>query len=199
MERAEKLQVTRDDFLGSLNNDIKPVCARCKTLQVVLDCRIRCWGKALLNISTFVIQAFGTNQEDYSSYIMNGIIKWGDPVTHVLDDGELLVQQTKNSDRTPLVTVLLEGKNQSSQHTRSSGHTNVAENITANICQSDYTSSSSATSMSCLLQTESVWISQVLEIVVVQSRKIDYTLKLEMYFLNKLTNFKKLLTWKARF
>uniref|UniRef100_A0A671WT74 Vesicle-fusing ATPase n=1 Tax=Sparus aurata TaxID=8175 RepID=A0A671WT74_SPAAU len=77
MERAEKLQVTRDDFMGSLNNDIKP--------------------------------AFGTNQEDYASYIMNGIIKWGDPVTHVLDDGELLVQQTKNSDRTPLVAVLLEG------------------------------------------------------------------------------------------
>lgn len=41
---------------------------------------------------------------------MNGIIKWGDPVTHVMDDGELLVQQTKNSDRTPLVAVLLEGK-----------------------------------------------------------------------------------------
>ncbi|XP_017161755.1 vesicle-fusing ATPase isoform X2 [Poecilia reticulata] len=77
MERAEKLQVTRADFMGSLNNDIKP--------------------------------AFGTNQEDYSSFIMNGIIKWGDPVTHVLDDGELLVQQTKNSDRTPLVAVLLEG------------------------------------------------------------------------------------------
>lgn len=55
-------------------------------------------------------QAFGTNQEDYSSFIMNGIIKWGDPVTHVLDDGELLVQQTKNSDRTPLVAVLLEGE-----------------------------------------------------------------------------------------
>uniref|UniRef100_A0A8D0CNB5 Vesicle-fusing ATPase n=1 Tax=Scleropages formosus TaxID=113540 RepID=A0A8D0CNB5_SCLFO len=77
MEKAEKLQVHRADFLGSLNNDIKP--------------------------------AFGTNQEDYSSYIMNGIIKWGDPVTRVLDDGELLVQQTKNSDRTPLVSVLLEG------------------------------------------------------------------------------------------
>lgn len=26
MERAEKLQVTRADFMGSLNNDIKPVC-----------------------------------------------------------------------------------------------------------------------------------------------------------------------------
>ncbi|RVE59905.1 hypothetical protein OJAV_G00193500 [Oryzias javanicus] len=53
--------------------------------------------------------AFGTNQEDYASYIMNGIVRWGDPVSAVLEDGELLVQQTKNSDRTPLVSVLLEG------------------------------------------------------------------------------------------
>uniref|UniRef100_A0A384CAE8 Vesicle-fusing ATPase n=1 Tax=Ursus maritimus TaxID=29073 RepID=A0A384CAE8_URSMA len=72
MEKAESLQVTRGDFLASLENDIKP--------------------------------AFGTNQEDYASYIMNGIIKWGDPVTRVLEDGELLVQL-----RTPLVSVLLEG------------------------------------------------------------------------------------------
>uniref|UniRef100_A0A8C9KZY2 Vesicle-fusing ATPase n=1 Tax=Panthera tigris altaica TaxID=74533 RepID=A0A8C9KZY2_PANTA len=77
MEKAESLQVTRGDFLASLENDIKP--------------------------------AFGTNQEDYASYIMNGIIKWGDPVTRVLEDGELLGHQTKNSDRTPLVSVLLEG------------------------------------------------------------------------------------------
>ncbi|XP_052346291.1 vesicle-fusing ATPase isoform X2 [Oncorhynchus keta] len=77
LEKAVNLQVHRDDFLASLDNDIKP--------------------------------AFGTNSEDYASYIMNGIIKWGDPVTAVLDDGELLVQQTKNSDRTPLVSVLLEG------------------------------------------------------------------------------------------
>uniref|UniRef100_A0A7N8WXM2 Vesicle-fusing ATPase n=1 Tax=Mastacembelus armatus TaxID=205130 RepID=A0A7N8WXM2_9TELE len=76
-ETAEKLQVSRLDFMASLNNDIKP--------------------------------AFGTNQEDYASYIMNGIIRWGDPVSLVLMDGELLVQQTKNSDRTPLVSVLLEG------------------------------------------------------------------------------------------
>ncbi|XP_071318615.1 vesicle-fusing ATPase-like [Trachinotus anak] len=77
IETAEKLQVSRLDFMASLNNDIKP--------------------------------AFGTNQEDYASYIMNGIIRWGDPVSAVLEDGELLVQQTKNSDRTPLVSVLLEG------------------------------------------------------------------------------------------
>uniref|UniRef100_A0A1A7XLC0 Vesicle-fusing ATPase n=1 Tax=Iconisemion striatum TaxID=60296 RepID=A0A1A7XLC0_9TELE len=77
IQTAEKLQVSRLDFMASLNNDIKP--------------------------------AFGTNQEDYASYIMNGIIRWGDPVSVVMEDGELLVQQTKNSDRTPLVSVLLEG------------------------------------------------------------------------------------------
>uniref|UniRef100_A0A087YIU3 Vesicle-fusing ATPase n=1 Tax=Poecilia formosa TaxID=48698 RepID=A0A087YIU3_POEFO len=77
IQTAEKLQVSRLDFLASLNNDIKP--------------------------------AYGTNQEDYASYIMNDIIRWGNPVSAALEDGELLVQQTKNSDRTPLVSVLLEG------------------------------------------------------------------------------------------
>uniref|UniRef100_A0A673KDU0 Vesicle-fusing ATPase n=1 Tax=Sinocyclocheilus rhinocerous TaxID=307959 RepID=A0A673KDU0_9TELE len=76
-EKAQMLEVSRSDFLASLNNDIKP--------------------------------AFGTNQEDYSSYIMNGIVKWSNAVSDILGDGELLVQQTKNSERTPLVTVLLEG------------------------------------------------------------------------------------------
>uniref|UniRef100_A0A8C9KU58 Vesicle-fusing ATPase n=1 Tax=Panthera tigris altaica TaxID=74533 RepID=A0A8C9KU58_PANTA len=75
------------------------------------------WGTRLLILTQVMISrahgikpcAFGTNQEDYASYIMNGIIKWGDPVTRVLEDGELLGHQTKNSDRTPLVSVLLEG------------------------------------------------------------------------------------------
>ena len=79
----------------------------CETLKVI-DMKKEKQGPWLFLIP--YLQAFGTNQEDYSSYIMNGIIKWGDPVTHVLDDGELLVQQTKNSDRTPLVAVLLEGR-----------------------------------------------------------------------------------------
>ncbi|CAM4709870.1 unnamed protein product [Leuciscus chuanchicus] len=55
------------------------------------------------------IKAFGSNQEDYASYVMNGIVKWSNDVSDILGDGELLVQQTKNSERTPLVTVLLEG------------------------------------------------------------------------------------------
>uniref|UniRef100_A0A3B3ZJD2 Vesicle-fusing ATPase n=1 Tax=Periophthalmus magnuspinnatus TaxID=409849 RepID=A0A3B3ZJD2_9GOBI len=76
-DTAEKLQVSRMDFMGSLNNDIKP--------------------------------AFGTNQEDYASYIMNGIVVWGDLVSAVLKKGKLLVKQTQNNQRTPLVSVLLEG------------------------------------------------------------------------------------------
>ncbi len=75
-------------------------------VQRVLVAELIEWNHVIL----YFCQAFGTNQEDYSSYIMNGIIKWGDPVTRVLEDGELLVQQTKNSDRTPLVSVLLEGE-----------------------------------------------------------------------------------------
>lgn len=63
----------------------------------------------MASLNNDIKPAFGTNQEDYASYIMNGIIRWGDPVSAVLEDGELLVQQTKNSERTPLVSVLLEG------------------------------------------------------------------------------------------
>lgn len=61
------------------------------------------------SLNTDIKPAYGSNQEDYSSYILNGIVKWSNAVTDILGDGELLVQQTKNSERTPLVTVLLEG------------------------------------------------------------------------------------------
>ncbi|KAM3859731.1 vesicle-fusing ATPase-like [Diretmus argenteus] len=63
----------------------------------------------LASLDNDIKPAFGTNQEDYANYIMNDIIRWGDQVTAVLEDGVLLVQQTKNSERTPLVSVLLEG------------------------------------------------------------------------------------------
>jgi len=46
----------------------------------------------------------------FESYIQNDIISWGDPVHRVLDDGKLLVEQTKVSEKTPLVSVLLEGE-----------------------------------------------------------------------------------------
>ena len=54
-------------------------------------------------------QAFGVSEEELTNYCANGIIPWGDPVRHVLEDAELLVNQTRLSDRTPLITVLLSG------------------------------------------------------------------------------------------
>ncbi|KAK2193402.1 hypothetical protein NP493_13g06000 [Ridgeia piscesae] len=48
--------------------------------------------------------AFGVSTDELSTYIYNGITNWGEPVTHVLENGELLVNQTRTSDRTPLIT-----------------------------------------------------------------------------------------------
>jgi vesicle-fusing ATPase len=55
------------------------------------------------------LQAFGISIEELDKYVANGIINFGEPVSRVLEDGELLVNQTRGSERTPLVTVLLEG------------------------------------------------------------------------------------------
>lgn len=62
-EAMEKIKVCRDDFLHSLENDIKP--------------------------------AFGTAQEILENMLARGIINWGLPVSHILEDGMLYVQQAK--------------------------------------------------------------------------------------------------------
>ncbi len=48
--------------------------------------------------------------EELEKYVANGIINWGEPVRHVLENGELAVNQARTSDRTPLVTILLSGR-----------------------------------------------------------------------------------------
>ncbi|CAH1788773.1 unnamed protein product, partial [Owenia fusiformis] len=53
--------------------------------------------------------AFGISLVEFDKYVANGVVNWGDPVRRVLEDGELLINQTRTSERTPLVTVLLEG------------------------------------------------------------------------------------------
>ncbi|XP_077997799.1 vesicle-fusing ATPase-like [Glandiceps talaboti] len=53
--------------------------------------------------------AFGVSNEHFENYILNGIINWGDPVRRILEDGELKIEQTRNSERTPLVSMLLAG------------------------------------------------------------------------------------------
>jgi len=56
------------------------------------------------------VQAFGISEEEIVKYVGNGIIRWGDLVTNILDDLELRINQTRNSETTSLVTVLLEGR-----------------------------------------------------------------------------------------
>ena len=40
---------------------------------------------------------------------MIGIVRWGNQVQRILDDGRLLLQQTRSQDITSPITVLLEG------------------------------------------------------------------------------------------
>ncbi|XP_066145979.1 vesicle-fusing ATPase 1-like [Euwallacea fornicatus] len=53
--------------------------------------------------------AFGTAEETLNQYLMRGIINWGPPVTHILEDGNLLAHQAKSIDGSGLVSVLIEG------------------------------------------------------------------------------------------
>lgn len=76
-EAMEKLKVNRDDFLHSLENDIKP--------------------------------AFGTAQEILDNMLARGVINWGTPVSNLLEDGMLYVQQAKAPESSGLVSVLIAG------------------------------------------------------------------------------------------
>jgi len=53
--------------------------------------------------------AFGVDRDEFENCIRNGIICYGSKVEKLLATGKLFVDQVRNSDRTPLVTVLLEG------------------------------------------------------------------------------------------
>jgi len=60
-------------------------------------------------LKTVCLQAFGISEEEIIKYVGNGIIRWGQLVTDVVEDIELRINQTRNSETTSLVTVLLEG------------------------------------------------------------------------------------------
>ena len=47
---------------------------------------------------------------EFDSYISNGIILWGKPVSDVLEEGQLRIRQTMDSSMTPLVSILIEGE-----------------------------------------------------------------------------------------
>lgn len=57
--------------------------------------------------------AFGTSQEVLQVMLSRGIVNWGPPVSHVLEDGMLLIQQARSTEASGLVSVLLEGPHNS--------------------------------------------------------------------------------------
>ena len=62
------------------------------------------------NNNTLVdLQAFGTSSEILDRFLTRGITVWGKPVSEILEDGNLLAQQAKNSEASGLVSVLIEG------------------------------------------------------------------------------------------
>ncbi|VVC93527.1 vesicle-fusing ATPase 1-like [Leptidea sinapis] len=53
--------------------------------------------------------AFGTAAEALEHFLARGIINWGSPVSTVLEDGQLYIQQARATEASGLVSVLLEG------------------------------------------------------------------------------------------
>ncbi|KAK4699400.1 hypothetical protein P7C70_g6860, partial [Phenoliferia sp. Uapishka_3] len=53
--------------------------------------------------------AFGVNEEELQAVVQNGIIHFAEHIHRILNDGKLFVEQVRQSQRTPLVSVLLHG------------------------------------------------------------------------------------------
>ena len=53
--------------------------------------------------------AFGTQEDQYTQYITNGILEWGEPLKDMMAEAKLIINQVSKSKRTPFVTCLLEG------------------------------------------------------------------------------------------
>eukprot|EP00163_Fabomonas_tropica_P023764 TRINITY_DN411_c0_g1_i1.p1 TRINITY_DN411_c0_g1~~TRINITY_DN411_c0_g1_i1.p1 ORF type:complete len:330 (+),score=75.30 TRINITY_DN411_c0_g1_i1:133-1122(+) len=53
--------------------------------------------------------AYGVSTDDFENSCPNGIIQYGDRNRRILEQGRLFIEQVRSSDRTPLLSVLLEG------------------------------------------------------------------------------------------
>jgi vesicle-fusing ATPase len=53
--------------------------------------------------------AFGISEEQLDNYAYNGILDWSSSIQTILDFGDSAIKQTAESQRTPLVSILLRG------------------------------------------------------------------------------------------
>jgi len=56
-----------------------------------------------------VIPAFGVASDEFQGTMLNGIIDYGPSVENVVNAGQLYINQVKQSERTPLISLLLHG------------------------------------------------------------------------------------------
>ncbi|XP_063677182.1 vesicle-fusing ATPase-like [Bolinopsis microptera] len=68
-------------------------------------------GHFMHSLEHDVQPAFGSNLDDLNDYLLYGIIPWSPGISKILQEGDLYGKQAANSDRTTLVSLLLEGEN----------------------------------------------------------------------------------------
>ncbi|EFA10100.1 vesicle-fusing ATPase 1 [Tribolium castaneum] len=66
-------------------------------------------GDFLNALENDIKPAFGTALEILEQFLARGITVWGSPVSSILEDGRLFIQQAKATDTSGLVSVLIEG------------------------------------------------------------------------------------------
>merc|ERR1712000_56554 len=71
--------------------------------------KVRVTRSDFYNSLSEVPPAFGVSTAEFANAAPNGIIDYGEAFAHVMKTCKLFVQQVENSNRTPLVSVLLEG------------------------------------------------------------------------------------------
>ncbi|XP_078488885.1 vesicle-fusing ATPase [Ciona intestinalis] len=68
-----------------------------------------CRADFMAGLENDIKPAYGAKEEDIERFMRNGVLMWGPPVQTALDSGDLLVNQVRNSNKTPLVSVLITG------------------------------------------------------------------------------------------
>ena len=119
-EDAEKLTVTKADFEHALTYDIKPAFG---ISDEQLDNYVFNGMVASLHTHTHThththvcmhththLHALSLFLTHTCTHTHTGIIPWGPEVQELLDVGKTVVDQTKESVRTPLVSILLRGR-----------------------------------------------------------------------------------------
>ncbi|XP_075970812.1 vesicle-fusing ATPase 1-like [Anticarsia gemmatalis] len=66
-------------------------------------------GDFLHALENDIKPAFGTAAEALEHFLSRGIVNWGTPVSSLLEDGQLYIQQARATEASGLVSVLLEG------------------------------------------------------------------------------------------